>query len=245
VSGGAGSYGAAARRLLRAGSVGLLSTHSKELPGYPFGSLVPYALDDGMMPLVLLSDLAQHAANLAADPRASLLVVDPRALQGDPQAAARLVWVCDVERVDGEGEDAARAQQRHASYFPRALRTRDFHLHRLRLKRAQWIGGFGEIGWLEPSQLVLENALRTVGRSIVAHMNDDHAGALALLCEQASGARPVEAAMVGIDPEGFDVLADGRRARFAFDALVFTPTDARAAIVAMVQRARESLATGH
>jgi putative heme iron utilization protein len=235
--------GVEARRLLRATSFGMLATNSQEMQGYPFGSVVPYALDDGMMPLVLLSDIAQHAINLKADPRASLLVLDPGA--DDPQASGRLTWVGDVERI---ADDDERAHDRYTGYFPKSARYReahDFHLYRVTLKRARWIGGFGQIHWLRAEQIVLENALRAVGKGIIAHMNDDHRDALVALCEVQRSDRSAEGspAMIGIDPEGFDVLDGGRRLRFAFEQLVFTPSDARVAIVAMVKQAREQLAT--
>jgi putative heme iron utilization protein len=232
--------GVEARALLRGQSLGMLATHSLELPGYPFGSVTPYALDDAMQPLLLLSDIAQHTANVKADPRASLLVLDVGAI--DHQAAARLTWVGDIERV---ADDDERAHERYVGYFPKSARYReahDFHLYRVGLKRARYIGGFGDIHWLRSEQLVLENSLRTVGKGIVAHMNKDHVDAMQTMCEARGGARPSSVQMIGVDPEGCDLLADGRRARFAFAELVFTPNDARTAIIALLQRAREQLA---
>lgn len=44
--------------------------------GFPFGSLVSHAVDAAGRPLLLLSDLAEHSRNLAADPRASLLATE-------------------------------------------------------------------------------------------------------------------------------------------------------------------------
>ena len=47
---------------------------SAAMPGYPFVTLLPYALDGRGAPLFLISSLAEHTRNLQADPRASLLV---------------------------------------------------------------------------------------------------------------------------------------------------------------------------
>lgn len=52
--------------------MGVLSTHSQAHPGYPFGSVVPYCLDNVGFPLLLLSHLAQHTRNLMAEPRCAL-----------------------------------------------------------------------------------------------------------------------------------------------------------------------------
>lgn len=54
-----------ARTLLHATNTGSLATISVDFPGYPFGSVVSYALDDLGRPLLLLSDLAEHTRNSA------------------------------------------------------------------------------------------------------------------------------------------------------------------------------------
>ena len=41
------------------------SPHSpKAMPGFPFGSVVPYCLDEQGRPLILISRIAQHTHNL-------------------------------------------------------------------------------------------------------------------------------------------------------------------------------------
>src|SRR6202021_3313411 len=63
-----------ARTLMYLGRVGSLSTLSRKQPGYPFGSIMPYGLDDQGRPIFLISKMAMHTQNLKADTRASLLV---------------------------------------------------------------------------------------------------------------------------------------------------------------------------
>ena len=88
---------------------GVLSTAHAELLGWPFGSLVPYALTPASDPVLLLSDIAEHTHNLAKDSRASLLVADPAAAER-PQAGARVTVVgrCAVP-AGAEGEEALSA----------------------------------------------------------------------------------------------------------------------------------------
>ena len=62
------------QQLLRHSYQGVLSTHSVQLQGYPFGSVVPFCLDKQGRVVVLISDLAQHTKNLKQDSRCSLLV---------------------------------------------------------------------------------------------------------------------------------------------------------------------------
>ena len=75
-----------ARRLLRRQQHGVLSTLSKKLDGYPFGSVTPFVLDHQARPVILISTLAEHTKNIAADPRVSLLAHDTST---DIQANAR------------------------------------------------------------------------------------------------------------------------------------------------------------
>src|SRR6202048_1110159 len=86
------SYAERARTLLHLSRVGSLSTLSRKRPGFPFGSLMPYALDGAGRPLFLISTMAMHTQNLQKDRRASLLVTQPEA-EGDPLGAARVTVV--------------------------------------------------------------------------------------------------------------------------------------------------------
>ena len=65
---------------------------------------------------------------------------------------------------------------------------------------------------------------------IIQHMNQDHGDAL----KHYTGGNP--ATMAGIDAEGFDVLASGKKIRFAFDTRVTNMEEARQALVAMAKR---------
>lgn len=131
------------RELLEAGRTGALSTHSVERPGFPFASLALYALDGLGRPLFLLSGLAVHARNLAADPRASLMVAE-----GDAQASARVTVVGRVSRLSGEEADAVRAVYlaRHPGAKAWAA-FGDFSLWRLEPEGAYVVAGFGSAGW--------------------------------------------------------------------------------------------------
>src|SRR5579863_6351852 len=82
------TYAERARTLIHLGRVGSLSTMSRKLPGFPFGSVMPYALDDAGRPVFLISSMAMHTQNLIGDARASLLVTPPEST--DPLGSARL-----------------------------------------------------------------------------------------------------------------------------------------------------------
>src|SRR5688572_15683975 len=85
-----------ARTLAAIGRIGSLSTHSRKFPGFPFGSMMPFAADGLGRPIFLISNMAMHTQNLHQDERASLLITQPGVI-GDPLGAARLTLIGGVK----------------------------------------------------------------------------------------------------------------------------------------------------
>lgn len=222
-----------ARLLLNHQSVGVLSTHSIDVEGYPFGSIAPYALNYDSEPTILISDLAQHTHNIKRNNKVSLTVFDQ--CVDEPQSNARLTWIGDAEMIDS-GETEIR--ERYLRYFPSAesyFKTHDFSFYRVRLKRARFIGGFGQIFWIEPDSMLIKNPFRETEKGIVEHMNQDHQKALLHYCELL-GRQPAESVkMTGIDSEGFDMLADKRKLRIDFDSPIVTVEDARDRLIKLAK----------
>lgn len=81
-------------------SIATLSTISRKRSGYPFGSLMPYAIDPIGQPILLISNMAMHTQNLQNDPRSSLFV--GQAGDGDPLGTAGATLVGDVLPVPQE-----------------------------------------------------------------------------------------------------------------------------------------------
>ncbi len=76
-----------AKDLLRTTRAGALATLDRNT-GHPFASLVNVATDSDGSPLILISKLSTHTANLEVDARASLLLAATG--KGDPLAHPRL-----------------------------------------------------------------------------------------------------------------------------------------------------------
>src|SRR5271165_6845478 len=89
------SFSERARTLVYLGRIGSLSTLSRKQAGFPFGSVMPYGLDERGRPIFLISTMAMHTHNLQADPHASLLVTQPGA-NDDPLGAARVTLIGNV-----------------------------------------------------------------------------------------------------------------------------------------------------
>src|SRR5207249_1552435 len=74
--------------------------------GYPYGSFVTVAFDNGN-PVFLISGLAEHTRNLERDPRASLLMAESGA--ADPLANGRVTLLGRCTQVEGNGASARAA----------------------------------------------------------------------------------------------------------------------------------------
>jgi len=119
--------------------------------GWPFASLVLAALDVDGTPLLLISDLAEHAKNIAAEPRISLLF-DGTAGLPDPLTGPRVTVLGTAMQTDGP-ERLRRFLARHASAELYAG-FKDFHLYRVEIARAHLVAGFGRIHWIEAAELL-------------------------------------------------------------------------------------------
>ena len=228
-------HGAEARRFTRGQHSGVLSTISKRIEGFPFGSVAPFILDHAGRPVILISTLAEHTKNIDADPRVSLIV---QPYSPDMQVTGRVTLLGRAERLADKSELGPRYLRFHpqaADYFA----MHDFSFYRIEPVRLRWIGGFGRIHWVEPADyLAAPGTLAEQEAGILEHMNADHAENLRAYCRHVHGLEPTGADMIGIDPDGFDVRADGQRLRFDFDAPVSDAQGARAALVDLARAAR-------
>jgi hypothetical protein len=234
------------RTLVAAKAFGSLATLSTECPGYPFGSLVGYAVDDLGRPLLCLSGLAEHSRNMAADPRASLLISEHDG--GDNLLAlARVTLIGQTSKVD-----AAQRQDcldRYLAVHPSAfyVEFRDFAVYRLEVASVRYVGGFGRMSWVSAEQYAGAEAdpLSAVAEGIIRHMNDDHADALVDYCRVFGGVEPTEARLTGVDRYGMDVLAtvgaDKQSVRVGFLERADNTDAVRQQTIALLREARTRL----
>lgn len=232
------------RTLVHFGRIGTLSTHSRKQPGFPFGSVMPYAADDQGRPVFLISSMAMHTQNLKADPRAALLVMqDPS--DGDVLGAGRITLQGEVLPVPGDQIPAARerylACHENAKYW---ADFDDFSLFRLEPAAVYFIGGFGVMGWVPADEYIRSqpDPLAEFSAEILSHMNADHADTLVLLAHAAGEPEVDSAVMTAVDRLGFHVrLRSGERvhgARIAFPREVRDRAQVRSVLVDMVTAAR-------
>ena len=221
----------AARRLFLESSFGVLSTISVDVPGYPFGSVTPYCADRENRPVIYISPIAQHTRNITADARVSLTVFENNGNSDDVQAQGRITCIGDARLLDPGDNDTPERYFRHFPPARQYANTHSFEFFRLDLVRVRFIGGFGQIYWIEPEEFATANPFSEEQESrILQHMNNDHPDALAGY----AGGKPT--IMTGIDAEGFDLLAAGKKMRLFFEAPIRSVEEARQALISMTKR---------
>jgi putative heme iron utilization protein len=139
---------AEARALIRSADRAVLATSQN---GWPYASLVLAAVDDDGAPLMLLSDLAEHAKNLKAEPRGSLLFDGTAGLK-DALAGLRVTVLGEIRPIEDPGRLALYlAHQPSAALY---AGFHDFRLYRMTIARAHVVAGFGRIHWIEAADLL-------------------------------------------------------------------------------------------
>jgi heme iron utilization protein len=233
-----------ARTLVHLGSIGSLSTLSARHPGWPFGSVMPYGLDNRGRPTFLISSMAMHTQNLLRDPRASLLITQAEA-HNDPLAVARLTLMGTVARVSQD--DLAQVRDTYLERHPEASMWAvfgDFAWFRMDLTESYLVGGFGVMGWIsaEDYDQAAVDPLADMALSLLQHMNDDHAEALVLLARHYGQCPADSATMTAVDRLGFHLQVhhqgELQGLRLAFPKAVCNATEVRQVLVHMVQQAR-------
>ena len=193
-----------ARTLVRSVDSGVLSTHSLEHEGYPFGSITPYVLMPNGNILIYLSSIAQHTHNIESDQKVCLTVAER---EEDSQASGRVTILGDAHVVS---EDCvAEVSERYFSFFESARGYSKFHDFRfiaIAPIRIRYIAGFGRIHWVENEEWVQAvPQWQNDEASIIGHMNEDHSDSLGAMCRSFVADDCESAKMLSLDPTGFHV----------------------------------------
>lgn len=221
----------------------ILSTMSLEYPGFPFGSVVPYALNAQGSPVVLISSIAQHTKNVAQDAKVSLTMTATDG--GDVQANARLCLLGELKAMDPADEDA---QERYFHYFEQAklyFDVHDFAFYEFHPVAVRYIGGFGKIFWVEVEDFFLKNPFfGAAERGMLSHMNEHHSASIKAYCmhyAKADISMCKQVSLVGLDAEGIDIKMDEERLRIPFAKAISSPNEAREVLTEMSHAAMAAL----
>lgn len=228
---------------------GVLSTYSRGSKGYPFGSIVSYDITETAQIVIYISLIAEHYKNLVQDPRASLCIFDPFGVH-DPQSHARATILTSFEVVPDSERQSVQAL--YESRFPSAVNyeiAHNFVFMRGTPERIRWIGGFGEIGWVEGSDFTAAkpDILAYSGMDVIKHMNEDHKEALGDFVKAFSSLDPDEYGiqMTGIHAGGFTInlakQANSHTLEIQFPKMITSAEEVRGTIIALLKEAREKI----
>ena len=231
-----------AKGLLRAARTGTLATLDRNT-GHPFGSLVNMATDADGAPLILVSKLATHTANLEIDGRASLLLATTG--KGDALTHPRLTVLGRFEPVGADHADAERMRRRFLARHPKSklyAGFADFAFWRMQVASAHLNGGFARAADLTAADVLTDiagaGALLDAEAGAAAHMNDDHAETCRLYASKLLGAPAGDWRCPGLDPDGLDLQNGPDALWLPFPRRVISPGELRAVLREMAEQAR-------
>jgi hypothetical protein len=228
-------------RVTRAGTLATLDRNS----GYPFASLVNVATDADGAPLILVSKLATHTANLEQDGRASLLLAETG--KGDALAHPRLTVLGTFSPVGRDSAAEPGIRRRFLARHPKSelyAGFADFVFWRMEVVSAHLNGGFARAADLTAADVLTDISdaadLVAAEEGAVAHMNADHAEALRLYATKLLGAPAGDWRCAGIDPEGIDLQNGQAALRLPFPQRITGPGPLRAVLRQLAEQARAS-----
>src|SRR6266404_3612336 len=226
-----------AKTLLRVIRSGALATIDRNT-GHPFASLVNVATDADGSPLILVSRLSTHTANIETDGRASILLAQTG--KGDPLAHPRLTVLGRLAQIPRDGADDARVRRRFLARHPKSelyAGFGDFSFWRMTIASAHLNGGFARAADLEADDVVTDLAgaadLVAAEADAIAHMNADHAEACRLYATKLLGEPDGAWQITGIDPDGIDLALNDRTGRLFFPPRTTEPGQLSRVLVAL------------
>ncbi len=231
-----------AKALLRTTRAGALATIDRNT-GHPFASLVNVASDIDGSPLILISRLSTHTANLEQDGRASMLLASTG--KGDPLAHPRLTLIGAFAPIAREDAREARLRRRFLARHPKSelyAGFADFSFWRLGVVSAHLNAGFARAADLKAADVMTdvsaaENLIEAEAGAI-AHMNGDHAEAVRLYATKLLGAEDGAWRLTGLDPEGLDLALGDATLRLPFPERVTSAEQLRKVVVDLAKKAR-------
>lgn len=229
-----------AKLLVRQSDVGVISTISQSIEGYPFGSVTPFISDSEGKLYFYISDIAQHSKNLTADSKMSMTVFN-RGESGDQNENARVTVVGDCKMVPEENQDEIKT--RYILRFPDAKsyeNAHGFNMWQVDVKRVRYIGGFGKIFWIKKEDWSTESAPwdKSAEDAMIAHMNEDHQDAMTLILHQHTGINDLGVTMSGIVTDGVYLCSDSKNHFIPFSEICKQSSDVRVQLVALTKAAR-------
>jgi putative heme iron utilization protein len=234
-----GTLGKSLLRSIRAGTLATLDRNT----GHPFASLVNVATDADGSPVILVSRLSTHTANIEVDGRSSMLLAQTG--KGDPLAHPRLTVLGRMMQIARGSADEPRVRRRFLARHPKSelyAGFGDFSFWRMDIASAHLNGGFARAADLKAedvrTDLARADELIAAETDAIGHMNADHAEACRLYATKLLGEPDGAWKLTGLDPDGLDLALGDRTARLPFRQRVTEPDQLRKVLVELAAQAR-------
>ncbi|WIA08488.1 hypothetical protein OEZ85_007924 [Tetradesmus obliquus] len=239
-----------ARTLMALATNAVLSTVSSHTSsaGFPFGSVVDFAVDGQGRPLLATSTLSPHTADLQADGRCSITVMAPgfKSLQD-----ARFTLTGTAKPLP-EAETAAVRETVLAKY-PNAFYVDfgDFRWFRVEeLKGGRFVGGFGRVASVTAEDYIAAkpDPVASFAPHVAGHMNGEasHIKDMTDMVAHYVGMNVSGASMLGMDRLGIDMQVSRNEQSFKLRLPFIRPAENRGAVkevlVEMTKTARAAVA---
>ena len=225
-------YELEAVNLYRSNNAAILSTISKKYEGYPFGSFITYVSDKNRTLLMYTSDIAQHTKNLKTNSKACVTIFKLDT-EYDKQNSSRLTLMGDLKDVSEDNIEEC--QERFVKFLPESKKyssMHDFKFYKLEISRIRWIGGFGDIAWINPKNWQDDQPRWAKDeKMMIDHMNDDHANVLQSALHAQHGIKDKKVNMIALSIDGYYVESKEDIYFISFEAPVFKPLDYRKVLV--------------
>ena len=201
------------------------------------------ATDVDGAPLILVSRLSTHTANLEQDGRASVLLASTG--KGDPLAHPRLTILGAFVQIERGSTEEPRVRRRFLARHPKSelyAGFADFSFWRLNAVSAHLNGGFARAADLKAAEVLTDvtdaEDLIEAEDDAIAHMNADHAEAVRLYATQLLGAEDGKWRLTGLDPDGLDLALGDATLRLPFPERITDPQALRKVVVDLAAKAR-------
>ncbi|MBT3917258.1 MAG: DUF2470 domain-containing protein [Rhodospirillaceae bacterium] len=233
------------RQIVRSARKAFLNTLANpadsSFAGWPSSSMVTTVAAWDCSPVLMLSDIAYHAQNIQADARCAILF-DGTSGYANPQEGPRVSVVGQLKKTNDN--------KLHARFLNRHPGARlyagfgDFNFYKMKVEKFHFVGGFARAVWLNKRKALLAKAdcadIAESEPGIIEHMNADHAAALRLYGNKLLGKQGKHWRLIGIDPEGCDLVCGQNIHRLNFAAKCTSAGEYRKMLVDLVAQARKT-----
>jgi len=226
------------RLLLKRQNYGLLSTHSSEISGFPFGSIVPYTFDEEGHLFILVSTIAEHTKNIMLNPKVSITVME--GFGGNLLNYSRVCYLGTSKQLLSLDTPIKKRFQRYYPHLEGFHQEGPFSFYRIELTIIRLVGGFGKVSWIEPDDFLLDNPFIQDEGTLIDTFNKENKDILVTLCRHHKNldiTDPSILHLAGFDKEGFDMIAGETKLRFQFQNQVASLEDAKTSLIAMSKQA--------